>query len=66
MNARRIIRAEASKIQLAGSPSCVIAATIHIFYSDGTVDERDVDFAPDGLMFEVFQEQISALADLNR
>lgn len=42
-----------------------MAATIHVFYSDGTVDEREVTFAPDGLMFEVFQEMIAGLAKLN-
>jgi hypothetical protein len=48
------------RVELSGDPSCVHAATLRLKFADGTEEDRDITYEPDGVMYEVFVEQVQA------
>jgi len=56
-----IVEIEVVRLGLDGHPSAVHNATIKIYFLDGSSMTKDLDFNPDGVMFEVFKEQVRAL-----
>ena len=52
------------RVELAGNPTCVHVAELEVVYRDGTADRRTISFAPNGVMFEVFEDQVAALRAL--
>ena len=65
MNSRHlpggIIEVEIVRLSLDGYPSAIHNATIKIYFLFGSSMSKDLDFNPDGIMFEVFKEQLRAL-----
>lgn len=52
------------RVELAGNPTCVHVAELEVVYRDGTAETRTISFAPNGVMFEVFEHQVAALRAL--
>ena len=52
------------RVELAGNPTCVHVAELEVVYRDGTAETRTISFAPNGVMFEVFEDQVAALRAL--
>ena len=52
------------RVELAGNPTCVHVAELEVVYRDGTADRRTISFAPNGVMLEVFEDQVAALRAL--
>lgn len=46
-----------TRVELAGVPSCVTAATFELHYADGRVERRAARF-PDGVIYESFVAQV--------
>lgn len=49
------------RVYLDGNPACVHAADLEITFPDGGRVLRHVSYAPDGVMFEVFMEQVEQM-----
>lgn len=51
-------------VEIGGSPAGVLSAVLVLEYADGNLEERTLNFRPNGLMYEVFLEQVEALQRL--
>jgi hypothetical protein len=49
------------EIRMGGWPSSVMSARISLEFKDGTSLERDLDYAPDGLIYESFILEVNQL-----
>ena len=48
---------------MGGWPSAVMSARIGLEFKDGTSLERDLDYAPDGLIYESFILEVNQLVE---
>ncbi len=49
------------EIRMGGWPSAVMSARIGVEFKDGTFLERDLDYAPNGLIYESFILEVNQL-----
>lgn len=52
------------RVELAGIPTCVHAADLELVYKDGSTEVLTISYAPNGVMYEVFEDQVRALRAL--
>lgn len=59
-----LVEVNVLKVELSGVPTCVHAAELELVFSDGSAEVRAISFAPNGVMYEVFDDQVNALRKL--
>ena len=49
------------EVHMGGWPSAVMSAKLGLEFKDGTSLERDLDYAPDGIIYESFILEVNQL-----
>jgi len=59
-------RSEIGPARTSGVPTCVHAAELELVFSDGSAEVRAISYAPNGVMYEVFDDQVNAPKEADR
>ena len=57
---RRVVEILEVRVSIEGKPSAVMSAIIELRFSDQSREHREITFEPDGLLYEVWQDELRA------